>query len=139
MTTATHEPVLFFDAECGLCDRAVRLLLWADRNRRLRFAALGGATWQALVPEPARRTLPDSAVLRLPDGRLLSRSTAILGALREAGGPWALLAGLARLAPRSLADRLYDVVARGRSATARIPGGPASCPLPPGRSRRFLP
>jgi predicted DCC family thiol-disulfide oxidoreductase YuxK len=122
-------PVLFFDADCGLCNAAVRLLLRADRSRRLRFAAIGGATWKALVSEAARAMLPDSAVLRLPDGRLLSRSEAILEALRRVGGPWAALARLGRLAPRKLADRLYDAVARRRR-------GAAACPLPADRSLR---
>lgn len=125
-------PVLFSDADCGLCNAAVRLLLRADRRRRLRFAAIGGATWKALVPEGARETLPDSAVLRLPDGRLLLRSEAILEALCTVGGPWAALARLGRLAPRPLADRLYDAVARRRR-------GAVACPLPADRSPRFLP
>jgi predicted DCC family thiol-disulfide oxidoreductase YuxK len=132
MVTATDVPVLFFDAGCGLCDRAVRLLLWADRHQRLRFAAIGGVTWQALVPEPSRPSLPDSALLRLPDGRLLWRSAAILAALREAGGPCRWLAGLGRLLPRRLADRLYDAVARHRK-------GIVACPLPADRPLRFLP
>src|SRR5512146_2235987 len=100
-------PVLFFDAACGLCSSAVRLLLSADRGGCLRFAAIGGATWQALVPEQTRRSLPDSAVLRLPDGRLLLRSEAILEALHRVGGAWTVLARLGRLVPRALADRLY--------------------------------
>jgi predicted DCC family thiol-disulfide oxidoreductase YuxK len=130
--TSGDEPVLFFDAGCGLCDRAVRLLLRADRRQRLRFAAIGGATWDALVPEEVRGSLPDTALLRLADGRLLARSAAILGALHEAGGPWAALADLGRLVPRVLADRLYDAVARRRR-------GVVACPLPAPASPRFLP
>lgn len=127
-----REPVLFFDAGCGLCARAVALLVQLDRRRRLRFAAIGGATWTALVPREARGTLPDSAVLRQPDGRLLARSAAILGALRETGGPWSALARLARIVPRALADRMYDAMARrrGRAAACSLPAPPSSRLLP---------
>jgi predicted DCC family thiol-disulfide oxidoreductase YuxK len=107
-------------------------LLRLDHRGRLRFAAIGGATWQALVPDTVRGTLPDSALLRWPDGRLLARSAAILAALREVGGPWPALAGIAGLVPRALADRIYDAVARRRR-------GALACPLPGMLASRFLP
>src|SRR4051812_37486572 len=39
-------PVLFFDGECGLCNRVVRLLLRLDTRGRLRFAPLQGPVAQ---------------------------------------------------------------------------------------------
>jgi predicted DCC family thiol-disulfide oxidoreductase YuxK len=130
--TSRDEPILFFDASCGLCRRSVRLLLRIDRQRRLLFAAIGGRTWDALVAPEARETLPDSAVLRRPDGRLFARSAAILEALHTAGGPWTVLACLGRLVPSALADRLYDAVARRRREAA-------ACPFPQAPAPRFLP
>jgi len=130
-------PVLFYDGGCGLCHRAVRLLLRADREARLRFAPLGGETFEALVPRSSRAGLPDSLVLAGGDGALHVRSAAVVEALRVAGGPARAAAALARLVPRPVADRLYDAVARRRR---RLFGAPAdSCPVPPGRWRgRFL-
>jgi predicted DCC family thiol-disulfide oxidoreductase YuxK len=130
-------PVLFYDGGCALCHRAVRLLLRLDRRARLRFAPLGGETFRALVPEAERARLPDSLVLATGEGPLLVRSAAVLEALRIAGGAGRAVVPLAAVVPTSLADRLYDAVARSRGGLLR---GPAdACPVPPGPERaRFL-
>jgi predicted DCC family thiol-disulfide oxidoreductase YuxK len=131
-------PVLFYDGGCGLCHGAVRLLLRLDTAGRLRFAPLRGETFAALVPARDRPRLPDSLVLYTSDGRLLLRSRAVVAALRLAGGGGAWLARAASLLPASLADRLYDVVARGRSRLFASPRD--ACPVPPGPWRgRILP
>jgi predicted DCC family thiol-disulfide oxidoreductase YuxK len=113
-------------------------LLAIDREGVLRFAPLGGETFRSLVPERERGALPDSLVLRAPDGRLQVRSRAVLGSLRLAGGPWPSVAAALGLVPRPLADRLYDDVARLRHRLFRRPA--AACPaVPPHLRARLLP
>ena len=131
------QPILFFDGECGLCHRAVRLLLRLDRRARLRFAPLGGPTFCERVAQPERSELPDSLVM-LTEGRLLVRGAAVREGLRLVGGSGRLLAAALGLLPAPLADRLYDALARVRFRLFARPAG--SCPVPPGRWRdRFLP
>jgi predicted DCC family thiol-disulfide oxidoreductase YuxK len=130
--------LLFYDGRCGLCHLSVRALLALDRDGALRFAPLGGKTFRDLVPGAERAALPDSLVLRTADGRLLTRSAAVLGSLRLVGGKAKGLAALARVVPRPLADRLYDGVARVRRRLVRPPAG--ACPAVPAALRaRFLP
>jgi predicted DCC family thiol-disulfide oxidoreductase YuxK len=135
---AAGVPILFYDGGCGLCHRAVRLLLRLDGGARLRFAPIGGETFEAVVPETARATLPDSLVLSTGDGRLLVRSAAVLGALRSTGRAGEAAAAVTRLVPRAVADWLYDRVAGARK---RVFGTPAeACPAPPALGRgRLLP
>ena len=85
--------------------------------------------------DDARRTLPDSLVLRTADGRLLVRSAAVLESLRRASGFARGLAAIAGLVPPELADRLYDFVARRRGRWFAAP--PSTCPVvgSAGRSR----
>ena len=109
-----------------------------DRGGALRFAPLGGETFRSLVPESGRGALPDSLILRAPDGRLRVRSLAVLESLRLAGGPWPAVAAALALVPRPLADRLYDGVARLRHRLFRRPAD--ACPAVPPRLRaRLLP
>jgi predicted DCC family thiol-disulfide oxidoreductase YuxK len=130
--------VLFYDGGCGLCHLCVRLLAAMDRTGALRFAPLGGPTFQEQVPEEERAPLPDSLVLSTADGRLRVRSAAVLESLCLAGGIGRALAGIARVVPAPLADRLYDGVARARSRL--FPPPAEACPrLPPRRRERFLP
>lgn len=130
--------ILFYDGGCGLCHGAVRLLLRLDRVGRLRFAPLGGETFDRLVGEAQRRALPDSLVLRTAGGALLLRSEALATALRLCGGAAGWLGAAVRLLPRGLADRAYAALARRR---LRLFGRASeACPVPPGPLRaRFLP
>jgi predicted DCC family thiol-disulfide oxidoreductase YuxK len=130
--------VLFYDGGCGLCHLSVRALLALDRRGVLCFAPLEGETFRELVPEVERGALPDSLVLRTADGHLLVRSAAVLESLRLVGGPARGLAAAARVVPRPLADRLYDLVARARRRLFRPPA--SACPdVPPALRGRFLP
>ena len=116
----------------------MRLLLAIDRGGALRFAPLGGETFRSLVPPEERGALPDSLVLRTPDGRLRVRSSAVVESLRGIGGPWPAVAAALGLVPRALADRLYDGVARLRQRLFRRPA--EACPVVPAPQRpRFLP
>jgi predicted DCC family thiol-disulfide oxidoreductase YuxK len=108
-------PVILFDGECGICDRWVQFVLWADRDGRFRFAAL--------KPEDLARV--DSVMLRY-DGRLYLRSEAVLRTFGLLGFPFRM-AAILRLLPASWRDAAYDQVARnrywlfGRRQTCRVP------------------
>jgi predicted DCC family thiol-disulfide oxidoreductase YuxK len=132
-------PTLFYDGQCGLCHRLVRLVLAEDRRGEgFLLAPLQGETFAAAVPAAQRAGLPDSVVLRTADGRLLTRSAAVRAVLARLGGAWGLLARLARLVPEPLADLAYDRVAAVR---LRLFARPADlCPvLPPALRARFRP
>jgi predicted DCC family thiol-disulfide oxidoreductase YuxK len=106
---------LFYDGSCALCHWAVRFVLARDRDgRAFRFAPLDSDAFRSAVPEAARAALPDSFVIETSDGRLLTRSSAVLHALGRLGTPWRALGRVARIVPRALLDALYDFVARVR-------------------------
>jgi predicted DCC family thiol-disulfide oxidoreductase YuxK/GNAT superfamily N-acetyltransferase len=132
--------LVLYDGECGVCSRAVRWLLSADRHGLLRFAPLQGATAAAL-----RRRRPDVPadldtivyVDRSTGTEEVSwRSAAVFRICRLLGGPWGALALLAWL-PRSLTDAAYAAFARRRHLFG---AADAVCALPsPAEAARFLP
>lgn len=108
------QPLYFFDGQCVLCSRFVAFCLKRDPEGRLRFAsaqsALGKRVLVALgLPDD---TL-DRTILLLEDGRIYTRSTAALRALRHLKGPARWLRPLI-LVPKILRDPIYDFVARNR-------------------------
>jgi predicted DCC family thiol-disulfide oxidoreductase YuxK len=107
----------------------VRFLLWADPDGEVRFAPLGGDSFLRRIPAAEREVLPDSLVLVTPDGRILTRSAAVLAILNDMGGLWRLAGRLAGLVPRPLADAVYNGVARIRKRLAPKPSG--ACPIVP--------
>ena len=108
------QPLYFFDGQCVLCSRFVAFCLKRDPEGRLRFASaqsdLGKRVLVALgLPDD---TL-DRTILLLEDGRIYTRSTAALRALRHLKGPARWLRPLI-LVPKILRDPIYDFVARNR-------------------------
>lgn len=139
---SSRDALLLYDGVCGLCDKFVRSLLRADRNKALRFAPLQGPT---AAPILRRRGLSGdplrTVVLVLgagaPDERIFLRSDAALRAYGLLGGWRKAAAVLLALPPRALRDAAYDVIARRRT---RWFGKFDACPIPPPEWReRFLP
>ncbi len=132
---------LYYDGDCGFCDRTVAWLLARDPRGALRFAPLQGTT-----AATARATLPDwpkdvdSVVLVEgdgPDARVSWRTAAIAGALARLPGVWPWVARALDALPRALADAGYDAVARVRTHLAPPPSRCARLPAP--LRARFLP
>ena len=130
------QPLYFFDGHCVLCSRFVAFCLKRDPTGRLKFAsaqsALGKRVLLALdLPDD---TL-DRTILLLDDGRIYTRSTAALRALRHLRGPARWLYPLV-MVPKFLRDPIYDLVARNR---IRWFGRLDSCPMPSPQTRdRFI-
>ena len=107
--------LLLYDGHCGLCHGAVRFVLARDPSgEAFRFAPLGGAAFEAAVPEALRESLPDSMAVVTHDGELLLKSAATVHVLRRLGGGWKWLGGLIAGVPSAVRDSVYDFVARRR-------------------------
>lgn len=112
-------PVLFFDGECGLCNRLVRVLLRWDRRGALHFAPLQGPNAQAYLRSHGLPTedfdslvfVPDWSRRVLPEYRL--RTDGALGAL-AASGRFSRTASLLGRIPARWRDAFYKLVARTR-------------------------
>lgn len=135
-------PVLFFDGECGLCNRVVRLMLRLDRRGVLRFAPLQGETAQAYLRRHGLPVEDFDSLIFVPDWsrrdrpEFLVRTDGALGALRAVGGTARLFTWLG-IFPRSWRDAAYRLVARFRY---RIWGEWKPRPLArPEWAARFLP
>jgi predicted DCC family thiol-disulfide oxidoreductase YuxK len=137
-----REALLLYDGSCGFCARSVRFVLRHESRRRtLRFAPLDSP-----IGVEVRRRHPtiegvDSVVwVEAAEAGgaelVLVRSVAVLRVLRYLGGVWRGLAALAAIVPRSLADAVYDFIARHRHKLTR--GNPV-CLLPaPDQRERFI-
>jgi len=139
--TPAATTVVFYDGVCGLCNRFVRFLLHRDRRGSLRFAPLQGrVASEALARHSVNAGVLDTIRVLTgwgtADEHVLQRSRAVLHAVKELGGAWALAARLAALVPDAIADWVYAYVARRRYRTF---GKYESCPIPPPEWRdRFL-
>ena len=133
-------PLLLYDGVCGFCAASVRLILKYERRQTLLFAALQSPLGEAVRGRHPELAGVDSMIWVEPaaSGRgedVFVRSDAALRIAAYLGGIWAL-ATPARMLPRLLRDRAYDVIARHRH---RISGSLDACLVPPPATRaRFL-
>ena len=142
--TDAASPILFFDGECGFCDRAIRFTMEHDARGRMRAATLAGETASRLLaPYASMLKDVDSTVLYLPasvpggEPRVLVYSDAALAVLRQLGGVWAALGVAGHVVPRWLRDAAYKAFAKRRF---QLFGRVEACQLWPAEWRaRILP
>jgi predicted DCC family thiol-disulfide oxidoreductase YuxK len=139
----TTAPILFFDGECGFCDRAIRFSMSHDTHGRLYAATLEGETARtALAPFRSMLVGIDSTVLYLPatpdrQASVQFHTDASLTVLRLLGGGWAVLGMAGQLVPRWIRDNAYKAFAKRRF---RFFGRVDACQLwPPEWRARMLP
>jgi len=104
-----NELILFYDGECGVCNRLVRWILDRDKTHQFRFAPLQGDTAKQLIPF---RVNLDTVVLA-ERGAFHIKSGAILRAMGHLPLPWPVLS-VFRLVPRFIRDWCYDTFAKRR-------------------------
>ena len=116
-----RHPVLFFDGECGLCNRLVRLLLRFDRKAVLRFGPLQGPTAQHYLSTHGLPTKDFDTLVYAPDWsrrefpEFLFRTAGVIAALRATGGGFArALAAIIALFPAVVRDGGYRLIGRVR-------------------------
>jgi predicted DCC family thiol-disulfide oxidoreductase YuxK len=125
---------LFYDGDCGFCHRSVRFILSEELATpaalELRFAPLQGERFAKAIqarPDIDAEDLPDSIVLELEDGNLLTRSSAALEIASRLGGLWRGIALVGRILPVAFLDRGYDAIARVRKRLFAEPKD--ACPI----------
>ncbi|WNC16954.1 thiol-disulfide oxidoreductase DCC family protein [Brevibacillus brevis] len=127
--------ILLFDGVCHFCNGAVQFILRRDPHGRIHFASLQSAKGQELLSAFQYEGNLQSVVL-IENGKLYTKSDAILRVGRKLNGAWPFLATAARMLPRSLRDPIYDWIARNRY---RWWGQAKQCMLPTPEARaRFL-
>jgi predicted DCC family thiol-disulfide oxidoreductase YuxK len=126
---------LYYDGECGLCDRFVRFVLRRDRRACFQFATLQSEEGRRLSARLGLPAVDLQTVVLVEQDRVCIRSTAVLRVCRKLARPWPLLGALL-IVPRPWRDAFYSLVARNRKRWFRPP---EACPvMPPEWRQRFL-
>ena len=106
-------PVVLFDGVCNLCNGFVQFVIPRDPRGYFKFGTLQSAFARRLLsPEESPSQVPDTVVL-VEQGRVFTRSTAVLRIARHLAFPWPLLSVLLAI-PAPIRDRVYAIVAKNR-------------------------
>ena len=133
---ASHQPVVFFDGECSLCNSSVRFLLRHNKKGNLNFSSIQSETGKKISALAGKITVqqPDS-LLFLTDNKLFEYSTAALKIAAHLSFPWRATV-IFYLIPAYVRDLLYQGIAK---RSYRIFGKTPFCsPLDKDYSTRIL-
>ena len=124
--------IIYFDGECGLCDRVVQWL-WNRTRPEVKFAPLQGETARLQVPSAIRT--PPLQSLVVWDGRSMKTDLDALAAVASEVHGWhgAVLRVLTSQAVSPLTRWVYRRVVRNRH---RLFG--TACHVPADRARLLL-
>ncbi len=107
-------PIVIFDGVCVLCSHSMRFIAARDHGQ-LRFIAAQSPLGQALYRHFRLDPVQFETVLLIDNGRAAAKLRAFAGLARLIGGAWHA-ARCMRLLPDSVADWLYDRIAKNRYA-----------------------
>ncbi|MGZ3788866.1 MAG: thiol-disulfide oxidoreductase DCC family protein [Bacteriovorax sp.] len=107
---------VFYDGDCGLCQRSIRFLSWADKSEILRFAPLNGATYKKLYGD---RPSSMTSVLVYSNGKTFEKSAAVFELCQRLGGIY-LVFLVFKLVPRFIRDALYEWIAARRKSLSCV-------------------
>jgi predicted DCC family thiol-disulfide oxidoreductase YuxK len=129
------QTIIFYDGECGMCDRFVTFCLKWDQQQNLNYAPLQGTTAKTALPQKLVENI--QSVVCLDQGEIFTHSSAVIRVLWKLQGFWSFCGSLLYFMPRVLRDFGYRLIARYRYL---IMGKKTSCRLiSPSERLRFLP
>jgi predicted DCC family thiol-disulfide oxidoreductase YuxK len=124
--------VIFYDGDCGFCNRSVQLILKYERNTVVKFASLQSAFAKMVLKEFGLESNYNESILFYENDRLYSKSTAILKIISYLKWYFYPLL-IIWLIPNLIRDKVYDLIARNRKRFSII------CKIhDPKQSNRFL-
>lgn len=130
-TMDSIQNIIYFDGECGLCNKFVDFLISKDKKNILFFSPLQGLT----ASKSSLFVQNEQTVILQTGTRYLKKSSAAIEAISLLGGGWKLTK-VFLLFPRVFRDWIYDVIARNRFSLF----GKTSCRIPkPSEKHKFLP
>ena len=136
MNTAQNHPVVFYDGVCVFCNSAVQWVLQRDPGGTFLFAPLQGKLAGEILPAHGHDPSALDTVVLLKEGKLYTRSDALLQVMKELNGRWKVLFWLGSAIPAPFRDWLYHCLAKNRY---RWFGRKEKCLLPrPEWKARFL-
>lgn len=110
MDILSDKPILLFDGECTLCNKAVQLIIRHDKQAQFMFAPLNSSIGKSIT-SMAKNT-PDSIHL-FCRGTIYTKSNAVIKLMQLLGGYWRLGIVL-KVIPEVIRDKVYDLIAAHR-------------------------
>lgn len=104
--------IIYYDGDCGFCNKTVQWVLKKDKHQRFHFAALQSPIAQERLEKYGIKIKLDTIILE-SQRHIYQKSDAILHILYIIGGGWRLISFL-KVIPRPFRNSFYNLIARNR-------------------------
>lgn len=112
------ENIVFYDGECGFCNRTVQFILKYEKEHKIYFSPIQSAFARDFF-DKNKAPQPDlSTFYFYTNNILLTKSTGALALLKFLKWPFFIL-NLGRVIPVCQRDQLYDFIAKRRKKISR--------------------
>jgi len=129
----SNKKIVFYDGNCGFCNKTVEFLLKNDKNAQLRFAALQSDFADEILRKKFGLSIDFSTFYYLRNDQIFTKSTGFFEVLKEENNSYRWLR-IFRFLPRIFTDKCYDYIAKNRNKMAT-----AQCYVPTFEERkRFI-
>ncbi len=108
--------IVFYDGDCGLCQRSIAVLVQIDKKNKLQYAPLNGKTFIKIY---GQKIMTLSTVKVYSNGKTFEKSSAFFEVCRVLGGKYRLFL-LLKIFPKFFCDFVYDQIASGRQSISCI-------------------
>ncbi len=108
--------IIFYDGDCGLCQRSISFLSHADKTKKLLFAPLNGVTYKLYFKKDLKVL---SSVIVYSNEKIYEKSSAVFELCKLLPGVYQLLL-VFKLIPPFILDKVYDQIAARRSRVSCV-------------------
>lgn len=108
----SNRTILFFDGNCGLCNRSVKFVLRKEKDQTLFFSPLQSEFAKNILKEKNFTQNLDTMML-LQNGKIYLRSSAALRVTKYLKGLWPLMR-IFLIVPPFIRNFIYNYIAKNR-------------------------
>lgn len=120
------DKIVFYDGDCGFCNRSVNYVLKYDKSKSIHYASLQSEITKQIFLKHNWPEADLSTFYFMQDGKLYQKSKAAFKVIRYF--PWYMQwIQIFRIVPIGIRDRVYDLIAKRRR---RISKGYCVMPAP---------
>lgn len=110
--------IVFYDGDCGLCNRSVAFVLKHEKEKIIHFAAIQSDFTKNLFQSKGWKEPDLSTVYFLNEGQLYEKSTAALKIARYLKAPNSWMA-VFLIVPKFIRDAVYNFIAKRRKRISK--------------------
>ncbi len=109
--------IIFYDGDCGLCQRSIQIVMKYDQNKIMHFAPLNGETFRKFFGQKDSEL---KTLLFLREQKVYERSQAIIEIGKLLGAQLRIAAYLLMTIPRPIRDYFYSQISSRRKSIACV-------------------